>query len=106
MAFTKKTETAATENKTDYNVKVTRASVINDDVAGFDMTVNGIKIYNCTLRAYKNKQGLEGYIVNFPSRKSNKTDDNGQPVYYSYVWFPISKENKIKIIDEVNSLLG
>lgn len=82
-----------------YNVEVTKAKEIKDGVVAFDMTVNDVSIYGCFYREYTTKDGKDGTLISFPSYKGT----NGK--YYSYAWFPISKEIKESIIDQLEKLV-
>lgn len=103
MAFTKKTteqQDVPVEIKQDYIINVDRATIVNEKRVLFTATVNGIKIDGLALIEYVNQAGETGYMVQMPSRKGK---DNK---WYNTVFFPISKENKQKIIDQVFSLIG
>lgn len=84
-----------------HNIEVTRANVITDSVVGFDMTINGVKIYGCVLKSFS-----DGVAVNFPSRKSDNTNENGKPVYYSHCWCPLSKADKETIYNQILKLVS
>ena len=76
------------KNKVMYEVSVTRAKDLSRDgktIVGFDMEVNGVKIYSCTYRE-GTKDSKEWKLIDFPSVKGK--DDK----YYNMVWFPVSKE--------------
>ena len=84
---TKKTETAKKE------IKVTRAHQFEDGSISIDLEVNGVSIYNTTLR-----EGKNGTFVSFPSRKGK----DGK--YYSYVFVKLSEEDIQSIIEQVEEL--
>lgn len=89
------------EVKATYEVTVLRAKQFENGSVGFDMEVNGVKIYNCFARTVKSKKSGEDVdIIDFPQYKAK----NGE--YYSYAFFPISFELKTDIINQINSLLG
>ena len=99
MALAKRSEGTAKEH-VDYKVQVTRATQFESGAVGFDMTVNGVKIYNCTAKTVKSKKtGEDVDLINFPEYKSK----NGE--YYSYAWFPISLDLKESIINQINGIL-
>ena len=74
-------------------IKVTRGHVFDDGSVAFDMEVNGVSIYNCTLR-----EGKNGQFVSFPSRKAK----DGK--YYSYVYVKLSEEDIADIIEQLEVL--
>ena len=86
-----KTKKASEETKN--TVKVTRAHQFDDGSIALDMEVNGVSIYNATLRDSKN-----GMFVSFPSRKGK----DGK--YYSHVFVKFSKEDIDSIIAQVEEL--
>ena len=93
-----KTEAGA---KVEYICTVLRAKQFESGSVGFDMDVNGVKIYNCFARTVKSKKtGEDVDVIDFPQYKAK----NGE--YYSYAWFPMSLEVKNDIIEQVNALLG
>lgn len=105
MGYSKKAKTAeANADQKDIitidDIEIVRAAEVKEGRVLFDMKVRGINISNMVLQSYTNKEGQEGDIVDFPNYKAK----NGN--YYRYAWFPISKELKQKIIDQVVSLLG
>lgn len=106
MSFTKKDGGAnapAEAAKVDYIVKVLNAKVINEKRVLFSANVNGIKIDGFALIEYENQQKETNYLVQFPSRKGNV---NGEDKYFNVVWFPISKELRKNIVDQIFSLIG
>lgn len=105
MSYSKKAKTAeANADQKDIitidDIEIVRAAEVKEGRVLFDMKVRGINISNMVLQSYTNKKGQEGDILDFPNYKAK----NGN--YYRYAWFPISKELKQKIIDQVVSLLG
>ena len=93
---TKKAETKKESKKeeTIKNViKVTRGHVFDDGTVAFDMEVNGVSIYNSTLR-----EGKNGQFVSFPSRKAK----DGK--YYSHVYVKLSEEDVADIIEQLEAL--
>lgn len=105
MSYSKKAKTAeANADQKDIitidDIEIVRANEVKEGRVLFDMKVRGINISNMVLQSYTNKEGQEGDILDFPNYKAK----NGN--YYRYAWFPISKELKQKIIDQVVSLLG
>lgn len=84
-----------------YEVTVLRATQLESGAVGFDMEVNGVKIYNCFAKTMQNKKSGEYFTaIDFPQYKGK----NGN--YYSYAWFPISFSVIEKIEEQINSLLG
>ena len=94
----KKTENTA---KVTYEVKVTRAHAFDKEQhqISFDIEVNGVSISNMRAVDYVNKEGKEGTMVNFPDRKGK--DGN----FYNYCFFPISKELRENILDQIAEIL-
>ena len=66
----------------------------------FDLSVNGISIYNMVYREYKNNDGEEGVIIAFPSFKGENNK------YYNHVWFPVSNDLKNQIIEAISNSLN
>ena len=85
----KKTEKDEVKN----SIKVTRGHVFDDGSVAFDMEVNGVSIYNSTLR-----EGKNGQFVSFPSRKAK----DGK--YYSHVYVKLSEEDIADIIEQLEAL--
>ena len=87
---TKKSEAAeAVKN----SIKVTRGHVFDDGSVAFDMEVNGVSIYNCTLR-----EGKNGQFVSFPSRKAK----DGK--YYSHCYVKLTEEDTKSIVEQLEAL--
>lgn len=89
----------AEATKITYNVTVSNARIIGEDVVAFDMVANGVRIYGMIYRAGVKADGDEYEMISFPSQKS-KNDK-----YYSHCWFPMSKALKQSIIAELEKLL-
>ena len=89
---TKKAETKKEETIKNV-IKVTRGHVFDDGSVAFDMEVNGVSIYNSTLR-----EGKNGLFVSFPSRKGK--DEK----YYSYCFVKLSEEDVADIIEQLEAL--
>lgn len=85
--------------KIDYVVEVSRAHAISDTVVMFDLVANGVTIYGMVYREYKTKEGKDGTMISFPSKKA----DNGK--YYSHAWFPISNEVKEVIVSQLEKMI-
>lgn len=91
------------QEKVVYTCKVIRATQFDDASAGFDLSVNGITIFGMVYREYVNKEGKEGFMINFPSRKgTGKYSDK----YFNHVWFPISAELKADIQNQIVHILN
>ena len=84
------------ETKRDFECVVTRAKEVKEGTVAFDMEVNGVKIYGCW---YKEGTNKEYQIVNLPQEKGKDGE------YYSIVWFPMSKEVREDIIDQLQKLV-
>ena len=89
---TKKANKEKTES-TKNDIKVTRGHVFDDGSVAFDMEVNGVSIYNATLRDGKN-----GQFVSFPSRKGK----DGK--YYSHVFVKLSDDDVKTIVEQLEAL--
>ena len=74
-------------------IKVTRGHVFDDGTVAFDMEVNGVSIYNSTLR-----EGKNGQFVSFPSRKGK----DGK--YYSHCFVKLSEEDTKSIVEQLEVL--
>ena len=88
MKIKEKKEIAVTNE-----IKVTRAHQFDDGSVAIDLEVNGVSIYNATLRDGKN-----GMFVSFPSRKGK----DGK--YYSHVFVKLSDNDIKNIIAQVEEL--
>lgn len=77
--------------KTVYDVSITRAYQFSDGSIVFDMIVNGISLYSCTIRESRNGN----IFISFPSKQGK----DGK--YYSYAYFPIDSDLQDKIIDMI-----
>lgn len=90
--------------KHEYEVKVLRAKELKasgkvSTNVGFDMEVNGIKIYGCYYKEGKKDDGKQWSLITLPQTKANDGE------YYSIVWFPINKELTEEIVDQIGKLL-
>jgi hypothetical protein len=85
MAIGKKKEE---EQAVDHEIKVVRATQFKTGNIGFDMIVNGVKIYGCIYMQGTSKNGKEYAFVNFPQRKG----DNGE--YYNHVYVKLSEKDE------------
>ena len=97
MAFTKKGKTAekkAVEFGKVESFEVLKATQYSWGV-GFNMVLNGVTIYNCTVAETKDGN----FFISFPSRKG--TDGK----WYSYVYFRFSEEDQNAILAEVSEKL-
>lgn len=107
MGFKKNDAEMPVEIKEDpkysYTVEVTSAKVINDNRVIFNAVVNGIKIDGFALVEYTNQKKETGYLIQFPSHKVVK---DGKESWFHTVWFPISKELRENIKNQVISLIG
>lgn len=74
-------------------IKVTRAHQFDDGSVAIDLEINGVSIYNSTLR-----EGKNGMFVSFPSRKGK----DGK--YYSHVYVKLSEEDIKSIVEQVEEL--
>lgn len=88
---TKKKTTSTETNNAAINVE--RAHQFDDGSIVFDVTINGVKIFNCRL-----VEGKKGQFVSFPSRKG--TDGN----YYSHAFYPLSSDDTALIIAQIEAL--
>lgn len=87
------------ETKREYECVVTRAKEIKEGTVSFDMEVNGVKVYGCWYKEGTSSNGKEYQIVNLPQEKGS----DGK--YYSIVWFPMSKEVRENIIEQLQKLV-
>lgn len=72
--------------------KILRAHEFDNGNTAFDIEINGIKIYGCTIM-----QGKNGRFISFPQRKGS----DGK--YYNVVWFGLSEKDSDSIIDAVDA---
>lgn len=87
------------EAKREYECVVTRAKEIKEGTVSFDMEVNGVKVYGCWYKEGTNKDGKDYQIVDLPQEKGS----DGK--YYSIAWFPMSKEVRENIIEQLQKLV-
>ena len=76
-----------------YNIK--RAIECRNGAILFDLELNGVTIYGCSIVTGRN----DNDFIGFPSRKGN----DGK--YYSIAWAPLSDEDTADIIEAVNQKL-
>ena len=89
-------------SKVTVDVKVTRAVELKGkNTVMFDCIANGITIYGMSLHQYTNGQGEKGFTINFPSRQ----DAQDPAKYWKYAFFPITKELKDNIIDQIKKMV-
>lgn len=93
-----KKSTEKETKKIEYTVEVTRAKEVSEGRVAFDMKVNGVTIYGCWYIEGE-KAGKEYTIINLPQTKGK--DDK----YYSIAWFPMSKEIKSNIIEQLEKMV-
>lgn len=96
MAYAKK------ENKKDsttYDIEVVSARIVSETAVSFNMTINGITIYDCWLNERTNSKGETFDTISLPSYKGK----DGK--YYSYVFVPL-KDISEEIIRKVKSIIG
>ena len=74
--------------------EVSRVNQYKDTVF-FDLTINGIKIYGCTV-----VEGKKGDFISFPSKKGK--DDK----WYSIVYARLSSSDQEKILAEIEKQLN
>lgn len=107
--------TAKTENTKEmitYNVTVTKVQQTSKDtLVIFDMVVNGVTIHGNRCIEYKNKDGNTGYMIRFPDYQGTKNgqpmkDKDGNDIYYSHCFFPISKELRLSIVDQIEKKIA
>lgn len=84
----KKTESAV------QSVEVVRAKSFDNGGVVFDMTINGVSIYNCRV-----VEGKNGDFISFPARKGS--DGN----YYSHAYIKLTEDDTKKIIGLVEKAL-
>lgn len=100
---TKKEEEKQQEATKVFDVTCKNAREISDNTVSFDMVVNFVTIYGMIYREYVNKEGKEGYMISFPSRKgTGKYADK----YFSHAWFPINNDLKENIRNQLLHLLN
>jgi len=97
--------------KITYTAKVSSVRTIKgsngaarEDLISFDMVVNGVTIQDCLYSIYKKEDGSEGENILFPSEAY--TNSKGEKKRKNKAWFPISKELRANIKEQIESLLG
>lgn len=97
-----KTSNTTNTEKVEYIVTDIKKKVDTDKGCIFDFKVNGVAINGASLFEYT-KDGVDDCMINFPGvkDKNGKKDDNGYDVYYRSCWFPISKELRHSIYEEL-----
>ena len=76
------------------SVEVVRAKSFDNGGVVFDMTINGVSIYNCRV-----VEGKNGDFVSFPARKGS--DGN----YYSHAYIKLTEDDTRKIVGLVEKAL-
>ena len=86
------------KKQSDKEIKVLRANVYSKkgkkDVTFFDLEVNGVSIYGCTL-----VDGKKGTFTSFPSYKGSNDK------YYHYAWVELDDTDQAVIEDQIQELL-
>lgn len=77
---------------------------VREDLMSFDMVVNGVTIQDCLYSFYKKEDGSEGENILFPSEEY--TNSEGKKKRKNKAWFPVSKELRANIRNQIESLLG
>ena len=77
---------------------------VREDLMSFDMVVNGVTIQDCLYCFYKKEDGTEGENILFPSEEY--TNSEGKKKRKNKAWFPVSKELRANIKNQIESLLG
>ena len=98
--------TRPTHETKEYVIKVDKViKTKKDDLLMINLDVNGVLINGCFLKevtvkqdGQKYKAGDKCYIVDYPSQKVGDK-------YYRQVWFPVSNENLVSIIEQVKELM-
>ena len=87
----------STEEMNEIDVLSFEVSRVNQykDTVFFDLTINGIKTYGCTV-----VEGKKGDFISFPSKKGK--DDK----WYSIVYARLSANDQEKILSEVEKQLN
>ena len=75
-------------------MEVTRAMAFENGGVVFDVTINGVSIYNCRV-----VEGSKGDFISFPSHKGK----DGK--YYSYAYIKLTDEDTKEIISQVEKVL-
>lgn len=76
------------------SVEVVRAKSFDNGGVVFDMTINGVSIYNCRV-----VEGKNGDFISFPARKGS--DGN----YYSHAYIKLTEDDTKQIISQVEKAL-
>ena len=76
------------------SVEVVRAKSFDNGDVVFDMTINGVSIYNCRV-----VEGKNGDFISFPARKGS--DGN----YYSHAYIKLTEDDTKKIVGLVEKAL-
>lgn len=76
------------------SMEVTRAMAFDNGGVVFDVTINGVSIYNCRV-----VEGSKGDFISFPSHKGK----DGK--YYSYAYIKLTDEDTKEIISQVEKVL-
>ena len=84
-----------------YECEVIRAIQWKDGRISFDLRVNGVQISGMRYIEYTTKEGNQGSMLSFPSRKDEKTGK-----YYTHAWFPISRETQADIEKQIETALA
>ena len=92
-----KKQNTSTEEINEIDVLSFEVSRVNQykDTVYFDLTINGIKIYGCTV-----VEGKKGDFISFPSKKGK--DDK----WYSIVYARLSNSDQDIILSEIEKQLN
>lgn len=70
----------------------------------FDAKVNGVSISGFGFLYYTNSDGVENTMIQFPQRKGK--DDKGNAKYFNIVWFPVSRDLRKNIEEQITNIIN
>lgn len=108
MAFniptTEKTQ-APQAAQTTFIVEVTKVMLTDSNKrVMFDAKVNGVSISGFGFLYYTNSDNVENTMIQFPQRKGK--DDKGKAKYFNIVWFPVSRDLRKNIEEQITNIIN
>ena len=91
--------------QTTFIVEVTKVMLTDSNKrVMFDAKVNGVSIRGFGFLYYTNSDNVENTMIQFPQRKGK--DDKGKDKYFNIVWFPVSRDLRKNIEEQITNIIN